>query len=268
MEDLRTAAGASPPATTPSALALAIRTTLAEARGPAFEARGAWTSWPEAAEAVNALRAAFDALGLPEAARVGFVARNRLGPSCALIAILADDRCAVPLNPFQSDAALAADVAQLDLAALVGLREDLTPALLDADRTAAVIALQPDLDAPVAVVRRPGFAGRTSADTAIVLGTSGTTGAPKRIPLRRDSWYATLTASGPRNDGSVAIQYSPLAHIAGALTVSGAAARGGSVALLEKFTVEGWLDAVRRHRPATASLPPTMMRMVMDADPP
>ena len=37
------------------------------------------------------------------------------------------------------------------------------------------------------------------------------------------------------------------------------------MSLLERFTVEGWVDAVRRHRPATASLVPTALRMVLEA---
>ena len=37
-------------------------------------------------------------------------------------------------------------------------------------------------------------------------------------------------------------------------------------ALLERFTVDGWVDAVRRHRPATASLVPAALRMVLEAD--
>src|SRR5690606_9569620 len=35
---------------------------------------------------------------------------------------------------------------------------------------------------------------------------------------------------------------------------------------LERFQVEPWIDAVRRHRPATVSLVPTALRMVYDAD--
>jgi acyl-coenzyme A synthetase/AMP-(fatty) acid ligase len=100
-----------------------------------------------------------------------------------------------------------------------------------------------------------------------MLATSGTTGAPKRIALRPDTWHATLTAGARKTTSDVVIQYSPLAHIAGALTISGTAVRGDRVVLLEKFSVDGWLDAVRRYRPKNASLPPTMMRMVMDADP-
>jgi acyl-CoA synthetase (AMP-forming)/AMP-acid ligase II len=41
---------------------------------------------------------------------------------------------------------------------------------------------------------------------------------------------------------------------------------GRSFALLERFQVEAWIDAVRRHRPLTVSLVPAALRMVLEAD--
>src|SRR5262249_41915419 len=53
---------------------------------------------------------------------------------------------------------------------------------------------------------------------------------------------------------------------AGLFRILQCVADGRAFALLERFTVEGWLDAVRRHRPATASLVPAALRMVIEAD--
>jgi acyl-CoA synthetase (AMP-forming)/AMP-acid ligase II len=41
---------------------------------------------------------------------------------------------------------------------------------------------------------------------------------------------------------------------------------GRAFCLLEKFRVDEWIDAVRRHRPRTVSLVPAALRMVLDAD--
>jgi acyl-coenzyme A synthetase/AMP-(fatty) acid ligase len=41
---------------------------------------------------------------------------------------------------------------------------------------------------------------------------------------------------------------------------------GRSFCLLERFRVDDWVDAVRRHRPRTVSLVPAALRMVLDAD--
>jgi acyl-CoA synthetase (AMP-forming)/AMP-acid ligase II len=41
---------------------------------------------------------------------------------------------------------------------------------------------------------------------------------------------------------------------------------GRRMALLERFTVAGWADAVRRYQPKTVSLVPTAVRMVLESD--
>ena len=64
----------------------------------------------------------------------------------------------------------------------------------------------------------------------------------------------------------VAIVNSPLVHLGGLFRVLQCVSDGRSFCLLERFTVDGWSDAVRRHRPATASLVPAALRMVLEAD--
>jgi acyl-coenzyme A synthetase/AMP-(fatty) acid ligase len=105
--------------------------------------------------------------------------------------------------------------------------------------------------------------------------TSGTTGPPKRVDLT----YRTLerVMVGAKHYEStrpaelqlrrgVAIVNSPLVHLGGLFRVLQCVTDGRSFCLLPRFTVEGWVDAVRRHRPATASLVPAALRMVLDAD--
>ena len=43
---------------------------------------------------------------------------------------------------------------------------------------------------------------------------------------------------------------------------------GRRVAMLERFTVDGWVDAVRRHRVARSGVQPAVIRMLLDADVP
>ena len=64
----------------------------------------------------------------------------------------------------------------------------------------------------------------------------------------------------------VVIVNAPLVHVSGVFRVVQAVLDGRRIALLERFTVDGWVDVVRRHRPKTVSLVPTALRMVLDAD--
>ena len=64
----------------------------------------------------------------------------------------------------------------------------------------------------------------------------------------------------------VVIVNAPLVHVSGVFRVVQAMLDGRRIALLERFTVDGWADVVRRHRPKTVSLVPTALRMVLDAE--
>jgi acyl-coenzyme A synthetase/AMP-(fatty) acid ligase len=105
--------------------------------------------------------------------------------------------------------------------------------------------------------------------------TSGTTGPPKRIDLRYEmlelvmrgaKHYETGTGNEVRLREGVVIVNAPLVHVSGVFRVVQAVLDGRRIALLERFTVDGWVDAVREHQPKTVSLVPTALRMVFDAD--
>jgi acyl-CoA synthetase (AMP-forming)/AMP-acid ligase II len=104
--------------------------------------------------------------------------------------------------------------------------------------------------------------------------TSGTTGPPKRVPLgyamltrvlAGAKYYEGSTGQAPRLRSGVAIVNAPLVHLGGLFRVLQCLSDGRPFCLLERFTVEDWADAVRRHRPRTASLVPAALRMVLDA---
>jgi acyl-coenzyme A synthetase/AMP-(fatty) acid ligase len=105
--------------------------------------------------------------------------------------------------------------------------------------------------------------------------TSGTTGPPKRVDLTYQTLERVLVGAKhyeSNRDASlrlrrgVAVVNSPLVHLGGLFRVLQCVSDGRSFSLLERFTVAGWVDAVRRHRPATASLVPAALRMVLEAD--
>jgi acyl-coenzyme A synthetase/AMP-(fatty) acid ligase len=113
---------------------------------------------------------------------------------------------------------------------------------------------------------------------AIEMLTSGTTGAPKRVPLLAASLDKGVAAAGvydgrkpgdpPKLRGGVQILNSPFAHISGVFGLFNCVAAGRASCLLDRFSVEAFTDAVRRHRPKVAGAPPSALRMILDAKAP
>ncbi len=105
--------------------------------------------------------------------------------------------------------------------------------------------------------------------------TSGTTGPPKRIDLSYD--MLARSVMGPEPDRApaptelrrgVAIVNSPLVHIGGVFRVLQCVAEARPFVLLERFELNAWAEAVRKHRPRTVSLVPAALRTVLHSDVP
>ena len=105
---------------------------------------------------------------------------------------------------------------------------------------------------------RAGPRGRRSGSTSATTCSSGS--------CREPSTTSRTRTPTVRLRGGVVIVNAPLVHLGGLFRVLQAVLDGRRIALLERFTVESWADAVRRHQPKTVSLVPTALRMVLDAD--
>ena len=239
-------------------------------------------SWGDLARVVRAIESALDAMGLPAEARVGVMLRNRPGHIAAILAVLSTDRCLVSLNPILPDDKLFADVTGLGLPAIIADESDIArPGIADAFASAgtAVLAIGARLEG-VRVL--PGFESprgsvTTSPGVAIGMLTSGTTGSPKRVPLTRAAFDASFAGfaryernrehgAKPQLRSGVTMVNNPLTHIGGIYGCIGALAAGRKIGLLEKFTVEGWVEAIRRNRPKVAGAVPSAVRMLLEAD--
>jgi long-chain acyl-CoA synthetase len=66
----------------------------------------------------------------------------------------------------------------------------------------------------------------------------------------------------------VSLLFTPLVHIGGMYFVFATVLGGRAVRLLEKFSVEAWRKAVRELRLKTAGGPPTILKMILDANVP
>lgn len=247
--------------------------------GRAIEYRDRWYTWRYLTRVVGDLDRQFDVAGLGRGTPVGLVARNRPAIVASILGLIAGERCIVMIYSAQSTERMASEVRALNLPVLVADIGDWTPELRAAAAAAGTvgIALDPTADAPVSVVPgldKPGGEPHrpVQPDIAAELLSSGTTGSPKRIPLKRTtlagafadaaSTYAPGAADALQKPGII---FHPLGNIAGLTFLIPLAVQGQPVALLEKFRLDTWLDLVKRHKPARTSLPTAVLRMILDA---
>ena len=228
-----------------------------------------WSTWGQLADTAAQAAALVRAPG----EQVGILLRNRPVSVGFLLGVLQAGGCVVTINPGRGVERTTDDLRELDLPVLLGLPDDVRT--LVPESSTATTAVAAELGVPLTVepgshpggVRRPGVAVRML--------TSGTTGPPKRIDLTYDmlervlvgaAHYGSTHSASNRLRTGVAVVNSPLVHLGGLFRILTCVTDGRPFAFLERFGVDAWLDAVRRHRPATASLVPTALRMVLESD--
>jgi long-chain acyl-CoA synthetase len=239
---------------------------------------GRWVSWGSVRSLTERIDAELTAAGCGTGGRVAVVLANRMESVAALIAIFRGGRTLVTISPLQPPERLSADLA----AAAVFFV--LAPSALWSEQVfsgtvADLGATGWSLDEDELSLRVAGTkeAGQGDSAVAIEMLTSGTTGAPKRIPLTRAQLEASLASALRHNDradastkppltGTVGLVTLPIVHIGGLWSLLQSLVATRPFAMLDRFTVPGWHAAVKEHRPAVAGLPPAAMRSVLDSD--
>ncbi len=242
-------------------------------------------TWGAVAALVDGIEARLSDAGIGPHAQIGLLLRNRPEMLAAILAAIASERCIVCVNPLQGDVKTVADLESIRVPALVACSEDWESiAVLEGAAKAGSlgIALDRRSDPPVRVVEGlerlgPGPHRPSAPEVAIEMLTSGTTGPPKRIQLRADAFeqsilgashYESSQSAEPTLKTRFALITGPLVHIGGMFHGVKSAVDGRPVCLLERFNVDDWVDAVRRHRPKVTGLVPSAMKMVVDANVP
>ncbi|OBK74011.1 class I adenylate-forming enzyme family protein [Mycobacterium sp. 1274761.0] len=203
--------------------------------------------------------------------QVGMLLRNRPAHVAAFLGVLMAGGTVVVINPSRGDNRTKADIAALDLPAIVGDPTDLKT-LVGKDSRSTVVSISAADAEPLLVT--PG-AGHDTAKpgVAVRMLTSGTTGPPKRIDLTYDMLAHSVMGPDPERSPApeavrrgVAIVNAPLVHIGGVFRVLQCIVEGRPFALLDRFELDVWANAVRRHRPGAVSLVPAALRMVLHSD--
>jgi long-chain acyl-CoA synthetase len=233
----------------------------------AIEYDGRWLSWGEVSEA--AWRTASLTAQHSADRQIGMLLRNRPGQVAAFLGVLLGGGTVVTINPSRGDERTRADIGALRLPLVMGEPDDLATLVPPETPTVAISGLLDDAGGP----SRHGGGPAPRPGVAVRMLTSGTTGPPKRIDLSYDMLARSVMGPDPDHAPAptqlrrgVAIVNSPLVHIGGVFRVLQCIAEARSFVLLERFELNAWAEAVRRHRPRAVSLVPAALRTVLHSD--
>lgn len=234
---------------------------------PAVEYDGRWSSWAQVSASAYRVAGLVD----EHKAEIGMLLRNRPGHVAAFLGVLLGGGTVVVINPSRGDERTKADIAALQLPMIIGERDDLTTLVTAGTGTAEVSGLLDDAEVSShAISEAPSRSG-----IAVRMLTSGTTGPPKRIDLSYDMLARSVMGVDPARAPAptelrrgVAIVNSPLVHIGGVFRVLQCVTEARPFVLLERFELQAWAEAVRKHRPRAVSLVPAALRTVLHSDVP
>ena len=242
---------------------------------PCIEFGGRWYTGKEVAAYGIAITATLREADVADDAPVGLIVRNRLHHAAAIAGFLAAGRTVAMIYSFQSPEAIARDVEQLNLSAVVADSEDWTPPVVSATRRVGGAGIAISLTEPV-VDRVPGLElcdstkphAPAEPGVALQILTSGTTGPPKRQAIKihvleRTVFSVTAGEKAPA-DAPPEFAYWQFGGIGVCQLIAGIY-NGRRIAMMERFSIEGWVDAVKRHRIARAGVQPAVIKMLLDA---
>lgn len=251
----------------------------------AIEYCGEWFTWRQLAAVKAALETHLKGLG-PNG-RVAVLMRNRPEIVCAALAVIGQDQCLVTVNPVYPDDKVIDDLAQAQTPIIIASSADWErTAVASAMPLGGALCLEVRMDSTEPVLVRQGnatplpeFVRAFSPGVAVEMLTSGTTGKPKRIPLKASDFEKSLLAAAafeskrsekdePMLRSGVSLVTNSMAHTSGLSGVVNVILSGRKICLFEKFSVDEFIAAIRRHRPKVAGAPPAALRMIYDARPP
>jgi long-chain acyl-CoA synthetase len=248
----------------------------------AVQSQAERSRWADLNAAAHAIEESLRRAGIPPESPVGWVARNRATAVASFAALVMHGRMVVPLRPRQISATFPQDIAAQRLQAVIGDAEDwaddeAVSAALQAGSigialrgTSAIdVGIVPTLERVGPGPHRPPMPGYVLERL-----TSGTTGAPKRIPVLETVLVPSLRSGEQAGDAgesealrlkqSPAILLKPFSHAGGLFGLLLALYQARPMVLIEKFSPCEWAFLINRHRPKSASLVPAMIQMILE----
>ncbi len=242
---------------------------------PCIQFEDRWYSGSEVAAYGTAVADVLRGAGVADGAPVGLVVRNRLPHAAAIIGFLAAGRPVSMIYSFQSPEAIARDIETLELSAIVADRNDWADEVIAACARAGcagvAISLSDPNVAPVQGLERRDRSRRHAAvepGVALQILTSGTTGPPKRQAIKtsvleRTVFSVTSGETAP-SDAPPELAYWQFGGIGVCQLVAGVH-NARRIVMLERFSVDGFVDVIKTHGIKRSGVQPAVVRMLLDA---
>jgi long-chain acyl-CoA synthetase len=245
---------------------------------PCIEFEGRWYSGDDITGYADAIAVVLRAAGVADGAPVGLVVRNRLQHAAAIIGFLAAGRPLSMIYSFQSPESIGRDIEKLELSAIVADREDWTAPVIDAAKRAgsagvAISSTGPTVAAVEGLARRDGSRAHAGVEPGVALQilTSGTTGPPKRQAIRTHVLERTVfsVTSGEKAppDAPPEFAYWQFGGIGVCQLVAGVH-NVRRIVMLERFSVDGFVHAIKTYGIRRSGVQPAVFRMLLDAEVP
>jgi acyl-CoA synthetase (AMP-forming)/AMP-acid ligase II len=245
---------------------------------PCIEFEGRWYSGADIKAYADAIAQTLRDAGVADGAPVGLVVRNRLPHAAAIIGFLAAGRPVSMIYSFQSPESIGRDIEKLELSAVVADREDWTDEVITAAKRAgsagvAISLAAPTVSAVEGLERRDEFRQHAEVEPGVALQilTSGTTGAPKRqaikTPVLERTVFSVTSGEAAPPGAPPEFAYWQFGGIGVCQLVAGVY-NARRIVMLERFTVDGFVHAIKTHRITRSGVQPAVFRMLLDADVP
>jgi acyl-coenzyme A synthetase/AMP-(fatty) acid ligase len=250
-----------------------------EPETPFVEFRGRVFTRGEYAELADRTIELIEAAGIGKRASIAVIVRNRPLNAAAMLGLIADERWLTSVYAMQSPEHIAAELREARFSAVIADAQDWTEPVLEAARACGTLAIRLDLDAldrngteAIDLIAGLDTLGtgpfrEVAGEPGLEILSSGTTGKPKRIvfPTRMLVRAVESVMAGRVGDVQPDILCWPYGGIGGMLNLVASTMLKRFTYLLERFTVDEWVNAVERLKPRSVSGVPTIARMILDA---
>ncbi len=240
----------------------------------AVEYEGRWVSWGELNEVAQKVTALIAASGASANASIVFIARNRPSAIATEFALVAAGRTIKMVYPFQSPAGIASTIERLEPAIVIGEEREFAPeveALMVSKGIAGIVIEDMGARALPGLEHVQGTAPDAGGEPRIEILTSGTTGTPKQFPILYSmiaDFHVTPGLAVDRTGQPPVTVFAPLGNISGIYTVFAPLIWRLRVVLWDRFSLESWLDYVRRYQPENSGIPCAAVQTLLDANVP